>query len=858
MINEILLVHHSHTDIGYTHPQPVIFELHDRFIDTALDLADASADAREDGRFRWTCEITGVTRAWWERATGSDRDRFLAAVKRGQIEVAALEWHLTPLADLRMIVRSLHNVQFFRDLGIPVRSGMNTDVNGVPWGLVDVLLDHGIDGFSMAANSHFGGPASPRPGAFRWVSPDGRELLVWNGFQYWHAANVLMRMPSSVEAVAEAMPPILAEVERRGYPLPFLPLQITNPHHPDNAAPDSTLGAFVEAWNDRDPAVRIRTVLLSEVFDRLREQELPRQSGDWTDYWNFGAGSSSRETTVLMEGMGVLSAAHTAAAWPAEPERRESDHLDAAHTHLALYAEHTWGADCSISAPESIETRMQWATKSAYAYQGLGHARIVLRDALHRLAVRAGGDEPTLLLYNPLPVPVSGPVRLPISGLDWPLTPGVHHRQRLDGALGNLPEESLAWCQVDVPALGYRTYPVASLPRSSSAGLETVEQSISSSRVTLEFEASGGVRSLLVDGTEYAGSAEGLTFGVPILERPSGGSRNEIMALDFSRFEPADGWQRNWKRDTSPGRLVQGGSRLTDGAAEFRQTFEMENGDRVTVTYRLFADDPSVDVEATLDSAGDARPYSLALPFKLPETGPTQWHFDTAGAIVQFDQEQLPGTSRHFVTARQFVRMQTGAASLTVATPDLPLWMFGGMFFAPTSQLDPAARRSTMLAWLANNYWEVNFLANQTGRTRYRFRLLPHAPESVERSYARALPHTAPLRLHAYREMGPSLQPQESLLHIGGDDFALESMVKEGAGVLLVLSNLRDGANSLSLAPNVLNWTHAALCGVDGSPRQDLERTAEGEWTVPLAPRTLVGVRLSGIGHDGGADRRQP
>ncbi|RYG44627.1 hypothetical protein EON79_14505, partial [bacterium] len=459
MIKEVLLVHHSHTDIGYTHPQPVVFELHDRFIETALDLADASAEERDDARFRWTCEITGITRSWWDRATNGDRDRFLAAVRRGQFEVAAMEWHLTPLADLRMLVRSLENVRFFRDLGIPVRSGMNTDVNGVPWGLVDVLLDHGIDGFSMAINSHLGGPVTPRPGAFRWVSPDGRELTVWNGFQYWHVANVLMRMPSSVEAVAEAMPPILAEAERRGYPLAYLPLQITNPHHPDNAAPDAGLAAFVREWNDRDPAIRLRTVLLSEVFDRLRQEDLPRMSGDWTDYWNLGAGSSSRETTVLMEGLRTLDAAHEAAAWPGTLERREKKNLDAAHTGLALYAEHTWGADVSITAPESIETRMQWATKSAYAYQGLGSARIVLRDALHRLAVSAGGEEPTLLLYNPLSVPVKVPVRLPVAGLEWPLTAGVHHLQRQDGALGGMAESATRWCNVELPPLGYRTYP---------------------------------------------------------------------------------------------------------------------------------------------------------------------------------------------------------------------------------------------------------------------------------------------------------------------------------------------------------------------------------------------------------------
>ncbi|CAN5489187.1 hypothetical protein BH11ARM2_BH11ARM2_08240 [soil metagenome] len=865
MIEEVLLVHHSHTDIGYTHPQPVVFELHDRFIESALDLADATIDERDDARFRWTCEVTGITRAWWERASNGDRDRFLAAAKRGQMEVAALEWHLTPLADLRMLIRSLENVRFFRALGVPVRSAMNTDVNGVPWGLVDVLLDHGIDGFSMAINSHLGGAVSPRPGAFKWAAPDGRELLVWNGFQYWHAANVLMGMPSSVEAVAKAMPPFLAETERCGYPLPYLPVQITNPHHPDNAAPDATLSAFVREWNDRDPAVRIRTVLLTEVFDRLRGEDLPRASGDWTDYWNLGAGSSVRETTVLMEGLRTLDAAYSAAAFPLPPEKREREHLDAAHAGLALYAEHTWGADCSITQPESIETRMQWATKSAYAYQGLGHARIVLRDALHRLAGEAGGEEPTFLLYNPLSVPFKGPIQLPVAGLEWPLTPGVHHRQRLDGALGNIGEEAQRWCHVDLPALGYRTYPVAQLEFASDAGLSIRTLSTSggrgqregggndnpptvtlvSSRVELQFnDATGGVQSLRIDGDEYVGEVEGLTFGVPILERPSGGSRHDIMQLHFDQYDLADGWKRDWPRDTFPGRLTGHSSRTVEGAVEHRQTFAMENGDRVEVVYRLFDDDPSVEVEAILDSAGDAKPYSLALPFTLPESGPTTWHFDTAGALVEFDREQLPNAARHYVTARRFVRMATEEAALSIATPDLPLWKFGGMFFAPSDQLDPAARRPVILGWLSNNYWEVNFLANQTGQTRYRLRLMPHGPERVADSYFRALPHTVPPRVHAYRDRGPVKRTQERLLRLEGEGVVLESIEREGLATVLVFQNLLETSQTVMLRPESLRWERAELATLDGTPRKALSRTSDRGWRVELPARALVGVRL--------------
>ena len=87
-----------------------------------------------------------------------------------------MAWHMTPLMDHGMVVDVLRpRRSFFRDLGIPVRSAMNTDVNGLPWGVVDALLDHGITGLSMAINEHFGHALRPWPRAFRWQSPGGRE-----------------------------------------------------------------------------------------------------------------------------------------------------------------------------------------------------------------------------------------------------------------------------------------------------------------------------------------------------------------------------------------------------------------------------------------------------------------------------------------------------------------------------------------------------------------------------------------------------------------------------------------------------------------------------------------------------------
>jgi len=840
MIKEIHLIHHSHTDIGYTHPQPVIFELHRRFIDQALDLADLRSEGDALSMFKWTCEVTGTTKIWWDRASNESRDRFLAAVKRGHIELAAMQWHFTPLADVRMLIKSLENVTFFRDLGVPIRSAMNTDVNGVPWGLIEILLDHDIDGFSMSANSHFGGPVTPRPGAFRWASPSGREITVWNGFQYWHVANGLMKLPSSIAEATVAVAQVLQEAEDRGYPHEFLPIQITCPSHPDNAGPDPRLTHFVREWNETGNAVKLKTALLSEEFDLLRLEDLPSMSGDWTDYWNFGAGSSARETVAFFGGLADVRAAHSLTAWTASESLSAEENLDSASQALALFAEHTWGADCSVSSPEANETYLQWSKKSGYAYEGVAHARIALNDGLHALAERAGGDDETLLLYNSLSVPVKTAMKLPNQDLGWALIPAMPHRLRLDSALANLPETSKQWCQVEIPPLGYRAYSVSQLPRAESAGLLAGEFSIASDRVRIEFLEGGGVRSLQSDGVEVVGTDQDYVFGVPVLERPESGVRSEIMKLDFSQFEPADGWNPSWKRVEFRGVLVESGSLDEDGAVSHWQEFLMDNGDSVIVTYRLFAGDSTVDVEVVLSSAGDSTPYSLGLPFVSSLDGLSSWHFDTAGAVVAFDHEQLPNACRHYVTSQHFVRHQGQTRGLTIASQNLALWRFGALPMNYSANLDLSKMRPVTMAWLSNNYWEVNFLANQKGETRYRMRLIPHTAEKVEDSVMRALPYSVEPALFAYRELGKLKQESESLLTFSGSNCKLESMTRHGNDLLLVVQNLSSSESVLSLGPGLLKWERSSFARLDGAA---LGEPTDNN-TFKIGSRGLVAIRL--------------
>ena len=139
-IKTIYITNHSHTDIGFTDYQNLIYRQHAEFTDQALDLIEATQEYPEEARYRWTMEVTGMTEYFLKFASPEQIDRLRKWQQAGAIDIGAMQYNTTPLLTIEQMIRSLYPVRRIRDTyDLDIRTAMQCDVNGVSWIFAELL-----------------------------------------------------------------------------------------------------------------------------------------------------------------------------------------------------------------------------------------------------------------------------------------------------------------------------------------------------------------------------------------------------------------------------------------------------------------------------------------------------------------------------------------------------------------------------------------------------------------------------------------------------------------------------------------------------------------------------------------------
>lgn len=383
---DIHLVHHSHTDIGYSHMQAEVVRIQNNNIWKALELIDRTKDYPEDSRFVWNVESLWAVENFLGRCSEADKQRFIAAVKAGRIALSAnyaniLTGLCTP-EEMHWIVEYADSLRKWYDL--PITMAMQTDIPGMSWSMVDAYVAHGIRHLSQGPNYI---PDMPDGGdrigstlreqgdkPYWWKGTSGRDsIMVWTagqGYGGWHGYTAGAIKERGTRKIAAYM----NELAAKGYPYHMVQWRYNIVS--DNGPVDSTLSDFVREWNEKYSSPRLIIANAGEMmqaFDEKYGNQIPTWSGDFTPYWEDGAYSTAKEegeVRVLSARLSnLIEAAKTSSSRPSGILGKPIDPhlLYRAKRSIVMWHEHTWGAWCSISDPDALFTTDQWRVKKAFA-----------------------------------------------------------------------------------------------------------------------------------------------------------------------------------------------------------------------------------------------------------------------------------------------------------------------------------------------------------------------------------------------------------------------------------------------------------------------------------------------------------
>jgi hypothetical protein len=721
----IYLVQHTHTDIGYTRPQSEILPEHLRFIDYALDFCDQTDHYPDDARFRWTCESAWAVDQYLQRRPKDQVERLLNRIREGRIEVTAMPFNLSEIADETALRNMLSPVNRFHDRGIPVTAAMQDDVNGIGWCLADYFPDMDVKYLIMGEHGHRARIPFALPTTFWWTSPSGKKMLAYRGEHYMYG-NFLLLHTGDLDSFRSNLLNYLDELDGKGYPFDQISLQYSG-YVTDNSPPALTPNQVIKTWNDLYIWPKLRSATASEFMRSIENNhgtELEEISKAWPDWWTDGFGSAARETAAVREAQAEMNITmrllSMAAVLGTGLEDQVCRRIEDIYDQILFYDEHTFGAAESISDPYAENSMEQWAEKSSFAWEALKRSRILREEALGFLQEQVPRYVvPSISVFNTLNWSRSGPVQVYID--HEMLEPGQSFAI-VDENGKSIPAQALSsrsdgtywalWVD-DIPPMGYKSFRIEKkdghrFNNEKQSFQGKFENKFWSVRINPDNAA---MSSLIYKDWNYEMVDPEVIWepGELIYEKLSDRHQLELFTL---QEEP----QRISLNEVSLNFLEEGPLWTT---LSINGTMRDCALGQVSVEYRFYNEKPLIEAVFKMNKKPVTDPEALyvAFPFKM-ENG--EILFDVQGGVVRPGKDQIPGTASDWNTVQNFVAVRSEKGQLLVSSPEIPLFHLGGLNLGNFSY-DHKPASSHFYSWVLNNYWTTNFRAYQEGELTWRY-----------------------------------------------------------------------------------------------------------------------------------------
>lgn len=716
---EFHLLHHSHTDIGYSHLQPEVVKIHNKNIDDALEMIEKTKSYPQEAKFKWNIESIWAVENYLKEASDIQKKKFVAAVKNGDILLSAL--YVNMLTGLSQAEEMFHYTDYAaklrKELGFNINSAMISDVPGFAWSTVTALSKGGVKYFSIGSN--FMGMDHPyrgdRAGHFLknwgdkpvwWTSPSGQEkVLFWagaKGYSSWHG----MQPGNIYERGAKKIADYLNELTENNYPYDMVQWRFNI--IADNAPIEPNAPDFIKKWNEKyaSPKLILNTAdKMFEAFEKKYGSVIPTVKGDLTPYWEDGAVSTAAEEGKNRENSLRLQQLTTLYTM-LNPKKYDQQNFYDAWRNIIMFHEHTWGAHNSISDPDASFVKEQWRIKKQFMLDADEEINALEKNLFGSWNTSKSNK---IAVFNTSSWARTGLVIIDaeVNGKSIKDAKGkVYPIQKLSNG-------KYAFIATEVPAFGAAVYEIKAkdVPKTTNP-FAFSDNSLSNGKIEFSWDKSNGSITKLnaVSDFNYAGDFknQGLNsyWYVPGLspEEAQTNANVEVKIIENGPVVTA----------------VSIGSNAP-GANKLERIISLYSGGNTVLIQNI------LDKKAVRNKEAVHFGFPFNSQFK-------QTTLDAGYGTITFLKDQLPGSNMDFLYGRRWVNVSDGNKGMQWMLLEAPL-------VEPNSLVDERKEvvpnhkewkkteqpTSTWFSYVMNNYWHTNYKADQEGIVNFKYALRPYA-----------------------------------------------------------------------------------------------------------------------------------
>lgn len=767
-IKTLYVIHHSHTDIGYT-------DLQERVIDTQVDYIHTIVGYGKEPKldeFRWNCETLFCVEKFFAEATEEEKSEFLRMAKEKKLGLSANYLNFNDLLDSSVFDERLDKwTKFFADHDVPFQTAMFADINGVSMGYRNALIRHGIKFLYTNIHCHHGMyPMYQNQKPFIWEAKDGDRLLVWNG-EHYNLGNVLGLAPKTINSYMEAnylgksslkddavenlarnLEQYLDSCEEQGYKWNFIISSVSGVFS-DNAPPNTDILSNINAFNEKyGDKVRIKMVSLQELYEAiapiLMKEDLPVVHGDFTDWWGNGVGSTPY---AVKHYLNARHQYHLCERLDPQIREHSPEDVRTAQDNLLLYAEHTWGHSATISNPYEtmvLDLDMRKNSYASKAHEASAHMLNGIRKRAGDL-LRYYNTSGKIRVCNPADAEGDYPVSFYIETMDMPdavikdsegkvisCQVSAHPRGRMITFIdhfkkGEEKEYTYERAEAHIEPINTRQcYIGAERVRDIVNTYDPVTYKLPYEYETpffkLTYEVGKGITHLIDkrSGKDLSHRQEEPWFA-PIYEVTH--CREEHAPYETKEQHERRMLGRNMRGTTAEKHVGVLKSVACEERGKvftkLRFVYELPGAIHADVLFKIYETLPRIDICFELGKTIATDIESIYLPVGLDLGG--ELYLKKGEEAFRPGVDQIPGTCMEFYMSDDGAAQVTDTESALLATRDAPLFFMGALKHHPIRLCDGKAENNArpLYSWVMNNIWETNFKMDLSGFANFNYTL---------------------------------------------------------------------------------------------------------------------------------------